>query len=163
MGPPPEFEIRLVLIGGALGHFGDERAAVDRSELVEGGEEVIVPGFFARDEVAHGKAVDQGIAEVVVGLGGGGRSLAGGARSARARGGESQGGLDHAQVLIDRGAQETLGIDGAGDVIVKVGAFRHPVEKSVEFEGALAEFGEALIHSAPRCGWRRRLRAVSHG
>src|SRR5262249_24124274 len=64
---------RLILIGGARGDFGRELTVMllaDSSELTERGEEMVVAGFGAGDEIAHGEAVDQRVAQRIVGFDG---------------------------------------------------------------------------------------------
>jgi hypothetical protein len=50
-----------------------------------------------------------------------------------------------AQTLLRRGTQKAFGIDGARQVIVKVAAFRHRIEKRTELERTLAQFGETTF------------------
>src|SRR5207248_9412151 len=64
-----QFQIRLVLVGRALDHFGHKFAGMcsaDMAELVKGCKEVIVSGLRARHEIAHRKAVDHSVLERVI-------------------------------------------------------------------------------------------------
>ena len=74
-----EFEILQMIGRGALRGLGDGIAQVighGGKKLVEGGEKVIVAGFFA-GPVAHGPGIDDGIVENVVLIGAADGGLAG--------------------------------------------------------------------------------------
>ncbi len=148
-----DFEVLLVLGGGAGGYFVEPLAGVvlEAAEAGEGGEELVVAvDAFGGDEGAHGEAVDEVVVEGLVVEGGGGGDFAFGAVV-----GLVVLGLDEAdgvlafgcrrRAAIDGGdaeafargfGDEGFGVDGAGEMHVQVGALGEGLEEGVEFAGA---------------------------
>ena len=134
-----DFEVLLVLGGGARGHLVELLAGVrlgDAVQAVEGGEELIVSGGAgAGDEGAHGDGIDHFVVEALVfedGGGGDGAGRAGG--GGRLLEGELCG-VD-AEVVLGRLAQEGLRVDRTREMHVQVGALGHFFEQCVQRQGA---------------------------
>ena len=160
-----QLEILLVLRGGAGGDLIEKIAGVagiGAAEFREGSEEMVMPGHaLGRDEAAHGEGIDQGIVEVLV-LGdfGGGNiarladRLGRGSRLDRLRLGERLGGLIDAETVFTPDADERLGVDGAVQMIVQVGALRHALEEVAQGKRVGADLLQ-LLRGALFGSWRR--------
>ena len=140
-----EFEVLLVLRGGAGGDFVEplaDVAFVGTAEARERGEELIVAADTGSwDEAAHGEGVDEGVVEFLIFEGGGGgdvafcadglwRDAAGGADIFC----EAEGcGVD-AEMVGGGVGDEGLGVDGATEMAVEISALGHAREEGMEFE-----------------------------
>jgi len=144
-----DFEILLVLEGGAGGDFVEPLAGVgfiEAAEAGEGGEELVVTADAgAGDEAAHGEGVDESVVEFLIledAVGAGAAFTADGlGRDAPGDGvGLEEGvGVEVDAEAIDGGLlEEGFGVDGSGEVHVEVGALRHFGEEGVELEGGFA-------------------------
>ena len=127
-----QFQVLLVLSRGARGDFGKEVAHVrlsDRQEFQKAVEEMVVRGFRAGLEVAHGEcvhhlAVEHGIAE----RGAGGRARLGIARWRAQRHRLAV----HAEAVVGGILDEALGVNRAHQVVVQVATLGHVVKKRVQ-------------------------------
>ena len=143
-----DFEVLLVLGGGAGGDLVEPFAGVgsiDAAEAAEGGEELVVTADAgAGHEAAHGEGVDESIVELLVFEGVLGADIAfatDGLRREAPGGGcgfeeAHRFGIDAEEIgggVLDEG----FGVDGAGEMHVKVGTLGHASEESGEFEWAL--------------------------
>ena len=152
--------------GGAGGDLVEplaEMRVADAAETAKGGEELVVPtDAGARDEGAHGEAVDEGViemlrvrrrgkgvrgADVTFAADGLGRDVAGGADVFD----EAEGARVDAEEVGAGIGEKGLGIDGAAEVHVEVRAFGHPDEKGVELERALPGEVEGTDGALLRC------------
>jgi hypothetical protein len=128
-------QIRLILLRRPAGQIGQEGAAVfglDGVEFGEGGEEMIVGGFPPRHEAAHGEAVDQGVAQSIVGSGACGGHLALPAAAILVRQHQRAGPKVGAQAVFGGGIEVAFGIHRSGQVVVQVAALGHAQQKGVE-------------------------------
>ena len=134
IGGVHEFDILHVFAGGAVDHGGDglgDMVVRGQSELVEGGEEVVVAGLVAGAPVAHGPCVDDLVVEdvVVVGAADAGlrrvmfAGIAGGAQQA------GRGAVD-AEIVGCREVEKVLGVDRAIEVVVQIAALGDIVQES---------------------------------
>jgi len=155
-----DFEVLLILRGGAGGYFVEPFAGYGFFEWApagEGGEELVVAAPAAKGNVAaHGEGVDELVVEglIVERVGGGDeRLLAGG-------GLEFEGvGIDAEALLCSLG-EEGFGVDGAGEMHVEIGALGEGFEEGVEL-GCAGFFG--VLKGALCAGFRRRLRGERGG
>ena len=148
-----DLEVLFVLGGRAGGDFVEPLAGIglEAAEALEGGEELIVPvDALGGDEGAHGEAVDEVVVERLVGEGGGGGDLTGGAivglvverldeaDGVLAGGGGGVSAVDrgYAKALAGGFSDEGFGVDGAGEMHVQVGTLGEGLEEGVEFAGA---------------------------
>ncbi len=178
-----QFEVLLVLRGGAGGDFVEKFAGVDVRNAVEfreGVEEMIVAADAGGgDETAHGECVNERVVEMLIGHGVSGGDIAVAADGLRreavrhgARLEKRVGGEIHAEIVFGGGANPGFGVDRAGEVVVQVRALGHADEKCVEIQrigageiervrGAI--FGRGLWTArSPRISERwRTLRAIS--
>ena len=142
-----DFEVLLVLRGGACGEFVEPFAdvdLVDSMETVEGGEELVVTtGAGGGDEAAHGEGVDEGVVELLVleGRRGGDVAFCADGLWGNAAGGadvfcEAEGGGVDAEMVGGGVGEEGFSVDGAAEVHVEVSSFGHAAKKCVEGERA---------------------------
>jgi len=169
-----DFEVLLVLCGGAGGYFVEPLASDGFFEWApagEGGEELVVAAPAAKGDVAtHGEGVDEFVVKglIVERVGSGDVSL-------RANGlrwdapGESdicdelERCLIDAEILLCGFGEEGFGVDGAGEVHVEIGSLGEGLEEGVEL-GCAGLFGgvEGAL-GAGSGGGERRLRGERGG
>ena len=166
IGGVHEFDILHVFAGGAVDHGGDgfgDMVVRGQSELVEGGEEMVVAGLVAGAPVAHGPCVDDLVVEDVVVIGAADAGLrrvmfagiAGGAQQA------GRGAVD-AEIVGCREVEQILGVNRAIEVVVQVAALGDVVQESQQQGGLVAdrvEIARRLLLSGLSCcerGEKRR-------
>ena len=133
IGGVHELDVLHVFAAGAVGNgsygFGDV-VMRSESELVEGGEEMVVAGFIAGAPVAHRPGIDDLVVEnvVVVGAANAGfrrvvlAGIAGRAHQLRSS-------AVDAEIVGGGEVDEVLGVNRAVEVIVQVSALGHVVQK----------------------------------
>jgi hypothetical protein len=163
IGSVHELDVLHVLARGAVDDGGDGFGHVvvgGESELVEGGEEVIVTRLVARSPVAHRPRVNDLVVEdvVVVGAADSGfrrvmfAGIAGGAHQARS-------GAVHAEVVVRGKIEQIFRVDRAVEVIVQVAALGDVVQKSQQHGGLAAkriEIARCSLLGRLRCGESRQ-------
>jgi hypothetical protein len=149
VGRVHDFEVLLILTGGAAGQFIHPLVQVpgilSGLKVVEGSEEVIVSRLRGgRDKRSHGKCVDQLIVELLVGQRvGGGLSFFATNRLRRQAAGHGRCFVKHqrfgvdAQVVFLSVADEAFCVHGARQVGVQIGALGHVIKESVKGERPL--------------------------
>ena len=131
-----EFEILLVLGGGASGDFVEKfsrmnvRSAVEFGEGVE--EMIVGADAGAGDETAHGECVNERVVEMLIGEGMSGGEIAVAADGLRreavrhgARLEERVGGEIHAKIIFGGGANPGFGVNRTAEMIMQVRALGH--------------------------------------
>jgi hypothetical protein len=144
-------------------------ARIGAAELGKRAEEMIVPGLaLGGHEAAHGEGVHELVIEVLVlgnVYGANAARLACGLRLGagldRLRFGEGFGGRIDAEPVLTADAKESLGIDRAVEVIVKVGALRHTLEEDAQRQRISAN-GIELLDDAKLAVLRLLLRKRKH-
>ncbi len=145
----------LVLIGGAADHLiepGTGMSRIDAAEFLEGPEKMVVPRLpFRRHEAAHGEGVDQAVVKAEILVDSRSRNFA---RFALRRGARCRMrlierilGRIHAETVFDGLLNEGLGIDGAVQMIVQIGALGHALQEVAQSKRVVADALE-LLHSA---------------
>ena len=133
VGGVHEFDVLHVLAGGAVDDGGDAFGYVvmrRETELVEGGEEVVVARLVPGAPVAHRPGVDDLVVEDVVVIGAADAGLgrvvfAGIAGSAE----QLRGGAVDAEIVGRSEVEQVFGVDCAVEMIVQVSALGHVVQE----------------------------------
>ena len=145
-----QFEVLLVLRGGAGGNFVEPFAGVariDDLEFCERVEEMIVAAHTGgRNERAHRERVHQRIVEMLIFKRARNRGIAFAADGLRGDAARHRVGLEEgesieidAQFVVGAIANPRLRVHGARQMTMKVGAFGHAHEKVAQFERILAD------------------------
>ena len=140
-----DLEILLILRGCATGDLVDpftNMGVIDGSETGESCEKLIVPAYACRrNEAAHGEVVDQGVIEPLILEGIFRAAVPFPADRLRRDAAGCGGGLEETarrrtvtEPIRDGLANETFGIDCAGQVHVEVAALGHSGQKGCELQ-----------------------------
>ena|SRR6476661_9275068 len=106
------------------------------TKLAKGGKEMVMTGFGASDELAHGQGVQQMAVKIALLQGDAGGRLAGGGIARRLR--ERKSGAVDTQAVLHGVLDKAFRIDRAGKMVMEIAALGHLLEKRMQKQRLVA-------------------------